>query len=52
MTAFLRKYKVALLEHMKTIPDAPAADDEDYVVWGRQFIDIVVSRKIIGGGFN
>jgi hypothetical protein len=44
MTAFFRKYKVALLKHMKTIPDAPTADDEDYVVWGRQFVDIMVSR--------
>jgi hypothetical protein len=34
MTAFLCKYKVALLKHMKTIPDAPTADDEDYVIWG------------------
>jgi hypothetical protein len=52
MTAFIRKAKVALLEHMKTIPNTPAAEDEDYLVWGRQFVDIVVSRKIIGGGFN
>jgi hypothetical protein len=43
MTAFLRKYKVALLDHMKSMPDAPAADDEDYTVWGRQFVDIAVS---------
>jgi hypothetical protein len=28
---------------MKAIPDAPAAAAEDYVVWGRQFIDIAVS---------
>jgi hypothetical protein len=43
MTAFLCKSRVALLELMKAIPDAPATDDEDYVVWGRQFIDIAVS---------
>jgi hypothetical protein len=35
MTAFLRKSKVALLEHMKCILDAPAAEDKDYVVWGK-----------------
>jgi hypothetical protein len=35
MTAFLWKSKVALLEHMKSIPDAPAAEAEDYVVWGK-----------------
>jgi hypothetical protein len=44
MTAFLCKYKVALLEHMKSIPDAPATNDKDYTVWGRQFVDIAVSR--------
>jgi hypothetical protein len=49
MTAFLRKSKVVLLEHMKTIPDAPAADNEDYVIWGRQFIDIAVSHQFIRG---
>jgi hypothetical protein len=43
MTAFLCKSRVALLEHMKSIPDAPAADDEDYIMWGRQFVDIAVS---------
>jgi hypothetical protein len=52
MTAFLRKSKVALLEHMKLIPDAPAAADEDYIVWGQRFIDITVSRKVIRGGCN
>jgi hypothetical protein len=35
MTAYIRKSKVMILEHMKSIPDAPAADDEDYIVWGR-----------------
>jgi hypothetical protein len=43
MTAFLCKSKVALLELRKAIPNAPAADDEDYVVWGQQFVDIMVS---------
>jgi hypothetical protein len=52
MTAFLHKSKAAILKHMKSIPDVPAADNEDYVVWGQQFIDIVVSRKVIGGGCN
>jgi hypothetical protein len=47
MTAFLRKSKVALLEHMKTMPDAPVADDEDYTVWGRQFVDIAVSLQLL-----
>jgi hypothetical protein len=45
MTAFLRKSKAALLEHMKSMPDAHITEEEDFVVWGRQFIDIMVSRK-------
>jgi hypothetical protein len=40
MTAFLRKSKDALLEHMKLIPDVPAADDEDYIVCGKRFVQI------------
>jgi hypothetical protein len=32
MTAFLRKSKAALLELMKSIPDMPVADDEDYII--------------------
>jgi hypothetical protein len=47
MTAFLRKSKVVLLDHMKSMPDAPAADDEDYTVWGRQFVDIAVRLSLI-----
>jgi hypothetical protein len=34
MTAFLQKLKVALLELMKAIPDAPGTDNEDYTMWG------------------
>jgi hypothetical protein len=45
MTAFLCKSKVALLEHIQSIPDAPATDNEDYVVWGRRFVEVAVSRK-------
>jgi hypothetical protein len=52
MTAFLRKSKVVLLEHMKSMPDTPAAEDEDYVVWGKRFVEIAVSRQVFGGGFN
>jgi hypothetical protein len=44
MTAFLQKSKVVLLEHMKSIPNAPATEDEDYIVWGKRFVEIVVSR--------
>jgi hypothetical protein len=53
MTAFLHKSKALLLEHIKSMPDAHVAEDEDFVVWGRQFVDITVSHKlIIGGGWN
>jgi hypothetical protein len=44
MTASLRKCKVALLDNMKAIPDAPAADNEDYIIWGKRFVEIVVSH--------
>jgi hypothetical protein len=50
MTTFICKSKVVLLEHMKAIPDAPAADNKDYIVWGKRFIEIVVSHKLIRGG--
>jgi hypothetical protein len=44
MSAFIRKSKVALLEHMKSIPDVPATNDKDYIVWGKRFIEITVSH--------
>jgi hypothetical protein len=44
MTAFLCKSKAALLNHMKTLPNAHIADEEDFVAWGRQFVDAAVSR--------
>jgi hypothetical protein len=49
MTAYIRKSKAALLEHMKLIPDVPATKDEDYVIWGKRFIEIAVSRQFIRG---
>jgi hypothetical protein len=44
MTAYIRKSKVVLLEHMKSIPDALDANDEDYIVWGKRFVKIAVSH--------
>jgi hypothetical protein len=35
MSVFICKSKVALLKHMKSIPDVSAADDKDYVIWGK-----------------
>jgi hypothetical protein len=34
MTTFLRKSKAALLDHMKLMPDAHIADEEDFITWG------------------
>jgi hypothetical protein len=51
MPAFLRKSKVALLEHMKSLPDVHVAKEQDFVVWGHKFVNIAVSRKLIGGGY-
>jgi hypothetical protein len=45
MTAYLRKSKASLLDHMKSMPDAHIANEEDFVMWGRQFVEIAVSRK-------
>jgi hypothetical protein len=45
MTAFLCKSKAAILELMKTLPDAHITVEEDFVAWGRKFVEIVVSHK-------
>jgi hypothetical protein len=44
MTAHLLKTKMALLDHMKTLPDAHIMAKEDFVTWGRQFVDATVSH--------
>jgi hypothetical protein len=44
MTAFLRNSKAALLDHMKTLPDVDITEEADFVAWGRQFVDAVVSH--------
>jgi hypothetical protein len=49
MTAFLRKSKAAILEHMKTLPEAHIAEEEDFIAWGQKFVEIVVSCKQSGG---
>jgi hypothetical protein len=40
MSAFIRKAKAALLNHMKTLPDVHIATKVDFVAWGRQFVDV------------
>jgi hypothetical protein len=44
MSAHLLKTKVALLDMMKTLPDAHIAAEVDFVAWGRQFVDLAVSH--------
>jgi hypothetical protein len=50
MTAFLCKSKAAILELMKTLPNAHIAEEADFVAWGHRFVNLVVSRKQLGGG--
>jgi hypothetical protein len=49
MTSFLRKSKVAILNLLKSLPDAHIAEEKDFEIWGRQFVNAVVSRIQIGG---
>jgi hypothetical protein len=49
MTSFLHKSKVAILDLLKSLPDAYIAEEKDFEVWGRQFVDAVVSCIQIGG---
>jgi hypothetical protein len=49
MTAFLHKSKASILNLMKSMPDAYIAEEEDFVIWSRQFVDIAVSHIQIGG---
>jgi hypothetical protein len=44
MTAFLRKSKASILDLMKSMPDVHIVEEEDFVAWGQQFIDVPVSR--------
>jgi hypothetical protein len=32
---------------MKTLPEAPMAEDEDFEVWGKRFCEVLVSRTTI-----
>jgi hypothetical protein len=44
MTAHLLKTKTALLDMMKTLPNAHIATEVDFVAWGRQFVDVAISH--------
>jgi hypothetical protein len=49
MTAFLHKSKASIFDLMKSMLDAHINEEEDFVAWGRQFVNITIIR---GGGFN
>jgi hypothetical protein len=49
MTAFLRKSKALILDLMKSMPNAHIAEEEDFVVWHRQFINVSISHTYLGG---
>jgi hypothetical protein len=44
MTAFLLKSKASILDLMKSMPDAHITEEEDFVMWGRQFVDVAISH--------
>jgi hypothetical protein len=44
MSAFIRKAKASLLDHMKMLPDAHIAAEVDFVTWGRQFVDAAIGH--------
>jgi hypothetical protein len=44
MSAHLLKTKAALLDLMKSLPEAHIAEESDFITWGRQFIDATVSH--------
>jgi hypothetical protein len=45
ITAFLRKSKAALLELIKMMSDVHIAEEEDFVMWSQQFINITISHR-------
>ena len=47
MSDLLAEPKLAVLEQMKTLPEAPMAEDEDFEVWGKRFCEVLVSRTTI-----
>jgi hypothetical protein len=49
MTAHLLKTKTALLDMMKTLPEAHIAEEADFVAWGRRFVDTAVSLVQLRG---
>jgi hypothetical protein len=48
MMSFLCKSKATILNLLKSLPDMHIAEEQDFEVWGCQFVDIVVSHIQIG----
>jgi hypothetical protein len=44
MSAHLLKTKAALLDLVKSLPEAHIAEESDFIAWGRQFVDVAVSQ--------
>ena len=38
--------KEALLDHAKSLPGVGIAEEEDFVIWGRKFVELLVSHRI------
>jgi hypothetical protein len=49
MTSLLHKSKATILDLLKLMPNAHIAKEEDFVVWGQQFVDTAVSHIKMGG---
>jgi hypothetical protein len=47
MSDLLIEPKLVVLDHMKALPEAPMAEDEDFEVWGMRFCKVLVSRTMI-----
>jgi hypothetical protein len=47
MSDLLIEPKLAVLDHMKALPEAPMADNVDFEVWGMRFCEVLVSQTMI-----
>jgi hypothetical protein len=46
MSDLLIEPKLTVLKQMKTLPEAPMAEEEDFALWGIQFCKVLVGRTI------
>ena len=45
LLGILKTAKEMLLDHAKTLPEVGMAEEEDFVVWGRKFAELLVSHR-------